>query len=154
LIAAVYDAVHHEGALAGCNARKEGDQTPSGLALPFSGARGTAPAAHWPRVSFSSLGVFSARADAAAIARLDGVSVCEGNRVFGATVPSCGSGFVLARAGKALWARGRSARAAQSACGGALPGFPSCGSAPAGSPATMAASSTGMFIALSFKSPF
>jgi hypothetical protein len=134
--------------------RQQANQAPSRFALPFSGARGTPPPAQWPCAFFSSFSVFSARADAAAIARLDGVTVCEGTRVFGATVPSCGSGLVLARAGKALSARGGSTRAAQSDCGGALPGPPSCASAPTGSAATIAANSTGLFIAVSFKTPF
>jgi hypothetical protein len=95
---------------------------------------------------------------AARIAFKEGVTVCDGTRVFGATVPSSGAGLVLARAGKALDARGASSGAAQPDCGagfpGASPGSP-CAVAPTGSAATMAANSTGLCIAASIqKNPF
>jgi hypothetical protein len=92
---------------------------------------------------FSSLFVvFSSRADTAAIARLDGVTVCEGTRVLGATVPRCGSDVVLARAGKAPAASGASGASAQPARGDTLPALLSC----ADTAASITASNTGLFI--------
>jgi hypothetical protein len=96
---------------------------------------------------------------AARIARSEGVTVCDGTRVFGATVPSSGAGLVLARAGKALDARGASS-SAQSNRGAVLPAvFSIAGSscwaqAPRGSAATTAANSTGLCMAVSIKNPF
>lgn len=94
---------------------------------------------------------------AARIARSEGVTVCDGTRVFGATVPNSGAGLVLARAGKALDARGASSTPAQPDCGagcaGAGSGF-SCAAAlgaSAGSAATMAANSTGVCMAASIQ---
>lgn len=64
----------------------------------------------------------------ARIARNDGVSAYEGTRVFGATVPSCGAGLTLARAGKALAAR-RFSCTPDGALVGALVGAPAWASA-------------------------
>jgi hypothetical protein len=95
--------------------------------------------------SFSFV-VFSPRADTAAIARLDGVIVCEGTRVPGATVPRCGSGTVLARAGKAPAASGISRASVQRKRGDTLAALPSCAGAAAGSAVSIIANNTGLFI--------
>jgi hypothetical protein len=132
------------GRIPDSTAPEAGTQDPAGFVLPLSGAPGIVSSGQCPSAFFPSFVVFSARADAAAIARLEGVTVCEGGqRVFGATGPRCGSGLVLARAGKALAARGASV---QSGWRAALAGLPSCASAPGGSTASTAAHSTGFFI--------
>lgn len=101
--------------------------------------------------------MFPARAAlACCMARIDGVTTCEGTRVFGATVPSCGSGFVLARAGKALAAGGALSGAAQRATGGGAGGASgalAC-AAHAGHPAHTAAISSGLFISTSIDHSF
>jgi hypothetical protein len=107
-------------------------------------------------VFFSTSADFSARADAAAMARLDGVFAYEGTRPAAATLPRCGSGCVPARAGKALDARAAPAFAtAQCVDGGAAVacGPTGCAAHP-GKPVQTAAIRSGMFIVTSIDSPF
>ncbi|MFC5461403.1 hypothetical protein [Massilia niabensis] len=91
------------------------------------------------------------------IARIEGVMACEGTRVLGATVPSWGSGLVLARAGKALEARcelsGTLQAAANTAVSGLVGDAGSCTAHP-GSPAHTAATTSGMFMVSSIDMPF
>ena len=83
------------------------------------------------------------------MARLDGVTVCEGTRVLGATVPRCGSGVVLARAGKVPAASGASGVSAQRERGSTLPALLSCAGTGAGSAVSITATNTGLFIPVS-----
>lgn len=77
--------------------------------------------------------------------------------MFGATLPSCGSGLVLARAGKALAARGTFPGMGQPAAKTSVPGTPgaagSCRAHP-GRAAHAAAISSGVFMFTSIDTPF
>ena len=128
-------------------ARIEGIQASSGVALPAAGAPEVAALAQETCVFFSTC-TLSARAIAAAIARPDGVDACEGTRPAAATLLSCGSGRVLARAGKALDARRLSADTAQGARGAAvvLRSGATWPVAQPGKPVQAAAINSGMFI--------
>lgn len=124
-------------------------------ALPAAGALDVAVLAQEPCVLFFTCSSLSARAVAAAIARTDGVDACDGTRPAAATLPSCGSGRVLARAGKALDARALSAGVAQGAGGAAA--VRGSGTAwpvaQPGKPAQAATISSGMFMATSLDQP-
>ena len=94
---------------------------------------------------------------ARSIARIEGVQAWEGTRVFGATLPSCGAGPVLARAGKALDARAAPSCIAQAKAKSSVPGATgaagSCMAQP-GSPAHTAAMSSGAFMFTSIDTSF
>jgi hypothetical protein len=118
------------------------------------------PEAAWqdPGVFFSPRSIPVARAAIArCIARIEGVQACEAMYVAGATLPSCGSGLVVARAGKALDARGASSCIAQLDAKGSVPGVTgeagSCMAHP-GSPAHTAAISNGVFMFTSIDTSF
>jgi len=91
------------------------------------------------------------------MARIEGVQACEAMCVAGATLPSCGSGLVLARAGNALEARGASSCIAQPDAKSSDPGVTgeagSCMAHP-GSPAHTAAISNGVFMFTSIDTSF
>lgn len=70
---------------------------------------------------------------------------CEGTRAAGATVPSCGAGPLLARAGKAP--------AANTALSGLAGAAGSCAAHP-GKPAHTTATSKGVFMVTSIDHPF
>ena len=151
LYGSVYDAAHHRGADTPNAARIEGIQLPSGVALPPAGALDVAVLAQEPCIFFFMCSSLSARAVAAAIARADGVDACEGTRPAAATLPSCGSGRVLARAGKALDARRLSGSAAQGARG-CTSASGSCGDASAFAHFFIAAGAVSMGLAVLFGS--
>ena len=90
------------------------------------------------------------------MARIEGVQACEGMGIAGATLPSCGAGVVLARAGRALEARGASCIAqldAKSSVPGVTGEAGSCMAHP-GSPAHTAAMSSGVFMFTSIDTSF
>ena len=83
------------------------------------------------------------------MARIDGVITWEGTRVAGATVPSCGSGFVLARAGKAPEAGAAAScmlQAMTKAAVSGLAGASGCAMTQPGNPVHTAARSNGAFV--------